>query len=410
MFEQKMEPNLWGAQTSSSTTTNPNSASPSSRSEIYQTANAHQTDNTSSIITIGMELEFLIAKTPPSYRLPLKSSIFEAIHASMQNFFHSGGISIQTDIFPQRPNHQPDQTKFQLMEEKSCDPFLQDQATGKKIPCEAVEICTPIMRFRSWEWVIPTVLEHLTGQFDCRFNSTTGLHVHVGRGCGWDLSAAKSIAKAVIVFESTLDHYHPLHRGPAGNWCIHSNRHNDNVKHFAKSSIMRKLEDADTFQELINLISPHKFFKYNFNSLKRYGTVEFRQADASIGAERAVQWINLVVRFVTAAVETTAEEFERWAEDEDPAVCCHPEVFDRFGVPWVGVRKQVEDFTFCRGEWGIAAWHDGEVVEEWGFEIAQTVQEQADPWIGWEVKEVLLRDNMDRRMLEVGVGEGTQVR
>jgi len=143
--------------------------------------------------------------------------------------------------------------------------------------------------------------------------------------------------------------------------------------------------------------------------------VEFRQADASIGAERAVQWINLVVSFVTAAVETTAEEFERWAKDEDPATCCPPEVFDRFGVPWVGVRKQVEDFrkvedfAFGGGEWGIAAWRDGEEVEEWGFEIAQAVQEQVDQWTGWEVKEVLLRDNGDSRMLAVQVREGTHV-
>ena len=365
------------------------------------------------MITIGMELEFIIAKTPHSIFFPPKSSIFETICASLQNFFHAGGISIQTDIFPQRPNHQPDQSKFRLMEERSCDPFLLDHATGKKIPGEAVEICTPIMRFRSWEWVIPTVFEHLTAQFDCRFNNTTGLHVHVGRGCGWDLSAAKSIAKAVIIFESTLDHYHPLHRAPAWNWCIHSNRENDNLTHFAKSTIMRKLEDAGTFQELINLISPHKFFKYNFNSLKRYGTVEFRQADASIGTDQAVQWINLVVRFVTAAVEATPEEFERWAEDEDPAVCCPPEVFDRFGVPWVGAREQVkdfqmvEDFAFGGGGWGIAAWRGGEAVEEWGLEITQAVQESVDLWTGWEVKEVLLGDNMDLRVLEVRVEEET---
>ncbi|KAG0640798.1 hypothetical protein HOY80DRAFT_957371 [Tuber brumale] len=390
MLEQKIEPNL---------------LYPNSR--IHQTADALQTDNTSSIITIGMELEFLITKIPRSPPLPSKTSIFEAIRASMQNLFHSGGISIQTEIFPQRPNDQPDRSKFQLMEEKSCDPFHLDEATGEKIPGEVVEICTPIMRFRSWEWVVPTVFEHLTSQFDCRFNTTTGLHVHIGRGCGWDLSAAKSIAKAVIIFESALDHYHPAHRRPAENWCIHSNRHNDGLKHFAKSAVMKKLDGAGTLRELIDLISPHKFFKYNFGSLKTYGTVEFRQADAGIGVDRAVQWINLVVRFVTAAVEATPEEFERWARHECPAACCPPEVFERFGVPWVGMREQVshipkvEGLAFGVDEWGIAPRREREVVEEWAPEIAQTVQESVDPLTGWEVKEVSLRDNV-----EVGVEEG----
>ncbi|RPA96613.1 hypothetical protein L873DRAFT_1810957 [Choiromyces venosus 120613-1] len=354
--------------------------------KIYQAANALQTDNTASIMTIGMELEFLLPKSNiptlgPTY-------IFDKIRRNLQTLFHSGGISNQTEIHRQNAGDQPDRRKFQLMEEKSCDLFYPDPVTGKTVWCEAIELCTPILRFGSWKWVIPTVVEHLTSEFDCQFNNTTGLHVHVGRGCGWELADAKAIASAVIIFESTLDHYHPPHRRPYVNWCIQSNRYSNGFKSLSKSAIIKELYEAENLDELIKLISPTKFFKYNFNSLKKYGTIEFRQADAAISMDQAVEWINRVISFVTAAVETDPEEFKCWAKDEDPADCCPPENFDRFGVPWVGSRAQVVDFlkedefAFGRTNESAAAVQRQRRAAGWGLSITDKVQESLELWIG----------------------------
>lgn len=348
-----------------------------SNREVCQIANSRQTDNGRSIITIGMELEFVVIGIPQA--LLAERSVFEIVRDGLQNLFQTGGISVQTEVFLQNSLQQPDRSRFIVMDEKSCDVVISDEAMGTSTVGHAVEICTPIMRFGSWNWLIPTVFEYLKVNFDCRFNKTTGLHVHVGCGSGWSLEDLKAIAKAVVIFESTLDHLHPPHRRPQHNWCISSNRRSENLGSRTKLDAVRMLEEAETLQDLLNLIGSHKFHKYNFNSVNTYGTVEFRQADAAINMDDAVKWINLIVKFVQAAVNTKNEDFEAWAGCEDPFICCPRDSFELFGVPWVG---QMETG-------GVQAWLDEDCAaasssSQWGIEEESAQEGEADNFCGAE--------------------------
>lgn len=65
--------------------------------------------------------------------------------------------------------------------------------------------------------------------------------------------------------------------------------------------------------------------------------VEFRQAEAHSDGKKAVAWIELAAKFVTAAIQTTEAEFDMWAAAiQLPAhtVRLGEEVWSRFGIPW----------------------------------------------------------------------------
>lgn len=302
----------------------------------FPTFNTAQKNNLKDSISIGMELEMVIVNLPPDALE--HTTIFEIVKDGL-NTLHPDGISIKTDVWTQVTGNHPNRKRFIVTDEKSVEVILYDEAQQKEITGYAVELCTPILRNSSWKWVIPTVIEHLRRTFDCRFNYTTGLHVHIGCGEGWSLESLKRISKAIVIFESSMDKYHPAHRKPEHNWCISSNRHNDNIAKYTKLEAVRLLEAAVTKRDLLDLIGPHKFFKYNLNAVETHGTVEFRQGDAGVCGDMAVDWIDRVVKFVGAAVKTENSFFERWARSEDPWRSCPRRVFEEFGVPWDDKRR-----------------------------------------------------------------------
>ena len=87
-------------------------------------------------------------------------------------------------------------------EEKMSDYFssLEDDCFDIGSP---VEICTPVLGYDTHEKVIETMLTHASKELDLQFNTTCGLHVHVGCGkrFSWSLEELKSIAKAVVLWE-----------------------------------------------------------------------------------------------------------------------------------------------------------------------------------------------------------------
>ncbi|KAH8154067.1 uncharacterized protein LAJ45_01834 [Morchella importuna] len=301
-----------------------------------QTSNSSQKNNLIGNISIGMELEMIIVNLTQATLGQLameETTIFEVVSDAMN------AASIQTDVWTQFTGSYPNRKRFIVTDEKSVSDSIYDEDVGEEIPGYVVEICTPILRNRSWKYIIPTVMEHLGASFDCRFNFTTGLHVHVGYGEGWGLDHLKKIAKAIVIFESSMDKYHPAHRQAGKNWCLSSNRHGDNLSSYTKLEAIELLENALTQRELLDLIGPHKFFKYNLNAVKTHGTVEFRQGDAAVTGEMAVDWIDRVVGFVERAIITDHSSFQGFARSEDPRHSCSKKIFEEFGVPWVERRR-----------------------------------------------------------------------
>ncbi|KAL7276218.1 hypothetical protein RUND412_000803 [Rhizina undulata] len=301
---------------------------------FFLASDVKQKDNRKSFITIGMELEIIV--------LGLKEgdSVFHITQKLLQELFDEGNrLSIQTEIWHPCLGTHPDRRRFIVMDEKSVNVRVHDDITGRDQQGVAVEIATPILRNGNWRWIIPTIMEHIDNSIDCRFNATTGLHVHIGCGSGWDLEDLKKISKAIVIFEEGFDSYHPPWRQPNHNWCIESNRFNPNLKGKSKAEAMRMIDGAKSNEDLYVVISPHKFHKYNVTAMVDHGTVEFRQAPGNLDSNKAVEWIDIVVKFVQAAIAADDTEFERWSKTEN-AKGLGKKVWSRFGVPWKEKKKK----------------------------------------------------------------------
>ncbi|KAF8537323.1 hypothetical protein BDD12DRAFT_982216 [Trichophaea hybrida] len=229
---------------------------------------------------------------------------------------------------------QPDQVKI---EKKFSD--LDSLADSCFELGAAVEFCTPILGQITYGSTLRSLFKHISQELKCHYNNSTGLHVHLGcgKGSSWSLEELKVIAKATILWEVVVDLMHAPHRGK-GNWMIASNRWNPALRDLTLVEAFERIDKAYTLVEFYEQIGPEKFFKYNFIANSKYGTIEFRQAEAYGDGEKAVAWVQFLSGFVSAALTVARWEWMEWAEvvgvGETPVelLKLDKKVWKRFGI------------------------------------------------------------------------------
>ena len=92
------------------------------------------------------------------------------------------------------------------------------------------------------------------------------------------------------VYVVVIDLMHPPHRG-SENWMIGSNRWTPSLKELSLAEAVAEIDRLLTLESFYGLLGREKFFKYNFAANDKYGTVEFRQAEASGDGARATAWV-----------------------------------------------------------------------------------------------------------------------
>lgn len=234
---------------------------------------------------------------------------------------------------------------FNIMDEYGLDPLrevgnfgpvLEAIGNGEVRKRASMEVSTPIMREGSWPRVVFGMLDSLwalgQSRLDIGFNENTGLHVHVGRRGGWSICQLKKILKAIVIFEEEMDAQHPASRVRSmldrESVNILSNVELMNISHLSKLERVKYIDSrinsrtvrnrAEGLTRLCTLTNGcNKCTKYNFLPVKESGTVEFRQAIASLDRSQVGYWIVTVLDFVNAAITTTQKEFEQWAKNMD---------------------------------------------------------------------------------------------
>jgi hypothetical protein len=100
---------------------------------------------------------------------------------------------------------QPDQVKI---EKKFSD--LDSLADSCFELGAAVEFCTPILGQITYGTTLRSLFKHISQELKCYYNSSTGLHVHLGcgKGSSWSLEELKVIGKATILWEGRNLSYH----------------------------------------------------------------------------------------------------------------------------------------------------------------------------------------------------------
>lgn len=190
-----------------------------------------------------------------------------------------------------------------------------------------VEVRTPILRLGSWQFAVKGVLNTLSAipDINIRFTQHCGLHVHIGRRGGFELSHIKGLAKAVVIFEENIERaWHPAHRYRVGEKMYANSNRNTSLS----------LRTLETTLEMVRLIGQqdsisgvrgvmcdvdvgHRDFKYNFQSLVELGSVEFRQAQGTLDRKWVTGWVGMLIKFVRAAEVVSEVLFERFAEAVD---------------------------------------------------------------------------------------------
>jgi hypothetical protein len=91
-------------------------------------------------------------------------------------------------------------------------------------------------------------------------------------------------------FIVVIDLMHAPHRGK-GNWMIASNRWNPALGDLTLVEAFKRIDRSHTVEEFYEQIGMEKFYKYNFIANSKYGTIEFRQAEAYGDGVKAVAWV-----------------------------------------------------------------------------------------------------------------------
>ena len=134
-------------------------------------------------------------------------------------------------------------------------------------------------------------------QAGCKVSKKCGFHVHVGaRGHG--IQFFRNILRLYKKFEPVIDRV--LTPSRRSNYYCSSVRFDD-----------RRLEAATTIDDLARdpqLRDRHR--KLNLDAYWRHGTVEFRQHQGTIEAEKATMWVRIALRMTAAALTKSKEDLE----------------------------------------------------------------------------------------------------
>jgi hypothetical protein len=124
-------------------------------------------------------------------------------------------------------------------------------------------------------------------EFGCKATKRCGFHVHVGAR-DLPLSFWKNTLRTYRNHETTIDGLvAPSRRLSINPYC------RTLLNRFSE----RRLVEADTFQVLAPHYQPSdRYHKVNAQSFWRHGTIEFRQHQGTIDGDKAVRWIEFVLR------------------------------------------------------------------------------------------------------------------
>lgn len=134
-------------------------------------------------------------------------------------------------------------------------------------------------------------------------NVTCGLHVHIYAG---DLSLAqmKNLVKNYINFEDFFDHIQPASRRANNNIYIRSNRaHFGSYELTSTTAAFQAIDACQTLEQLMQTVCQgSRYYKLNLMAFRRHGTVEFRQHSGTVEADKAANWVRLLMAFVAGSI------------------------------------------------------------------------------------------------------------
>jgi hypothetical protein len=207
------------------------------------------------------------------------------------------------------------------------------------------EVVSPILSGDEGKTEVRKVMDALTAA-GAKVNKSCGLHVHIG-AVDFTMTEFANIAKNYLVFEDFFDAIMPASRRADANIYIKSLRAKfGDYSHAAARRGMAAVSACRTINEIIRCLngadSSSRYYKLNLTAFWRHRTIEFRQHSGTTDAEKAINWIELLMAFVEKAATSRPR-----ARNEETMHVPAPVVFSQFFRVF-GIKTQRAHFNARR--------------------------------------------------------------
>ncbi|KAK2809008.1 hypothetical protein FQN50_004282 [Emmonsiellopsis sp. PD_5] len=188
----------------------------------------------------------------------------------------------------------------------------EDPTVGSPPGWWGVELISPLLRdFPGSEWrhdvqaVWDFIAQHYFVGGQKVGDMTCSTHVHISRAEGYSVSDLKKIAQAIIYFEPAFEPILPPDR--RGNEYARSNWIDNpsfGYKNLSRDQSIDYLETLTTIDQVIDTMCPNqsKYFGWNFVSVKKFSTIEFRRGPYSATVDDVYMWVDVAESFIKSAL------------------------------------------------------------------------------------------------------------
>ncbi|KAL8686993.1 MAG: hypothetical protein Q9218_006711 [Villophora microphyllina] len=258
-------------------------------------------------ITIGIEVEFVVAFQPAQYANASNRAEFDSlVRARIAQSLEQAGLAVN-----HLHNH-AGYEKWTVGSDSSIKAEPENPLSWTGWQFLGVELKSRILSWgrnpRSAFQELEVALQVIQTQFSISVNESCGLHVHVGNGAsGFPISTLQLFATIVSIFERQLASIHPPHR-------VHNVHCRPPSSNFESEDVVenvRMIEHTKNDKELIDMMSRNldgdrRGFAYNLTDLDKDDappTIEFRQHQATLEIKPIAAWTEMVCNLVKKSHE-----------------------------------------------------------------------------------------------------------
>lgn len=191
---------------------------------------------------------------------------------TIMDAFSSRSVAIESQSY----NHDDSKTYFKIVSDAS---IRATHGSGN-------EVVSPILSGRNGLATLKAACEALNEAQAC-VNKSTGLHVHMDAK-NLSFEHYKSIFVNYARLETAID-----------SFMARSRRADNNTYCQSLRSRIARIEESDSFASLGYACGNDRYYKVNPTSIRRHGTVEFRQHQGTTDFEKISMWLKFLQKMVT---------------------------------------------------------------------------------------------------------------
>ncbi|PGG97883.1 hypothetical protein AJ79_09055 [Helicocarpus griseus UAMH5409] len=183
-----------------------------------------------------------------------------------------------------------------------------------------IELISPLLRDfpgSVWREDVMAVWDFLARHYYVSGDKNCSTHVHISRAGTFSATDLKRVAQAVIYFEPAFEAILPPDRRAneytRSNWIDNPNF---GYKNLSRDQAIEIIEGLNTVEEVMDTMNPNqsKYFGWNFISVKKFNTIEFRRGSVSLSPEDVFMWVELAMSFIRAAMAVQSkDQFQQYS-------------------------------------------------------------------------------------------------